>query len=205
VEISLPIRPWIVRFAAITGVLASGCRADVDNERPRDGAAPDGAGDARASSDVVDQDEGANDDFGRVPDATGDATVVVYEGGIDAADGRADGRADADTTNGVDVFGVREIYPTKSGGREWMMNRIDIFADGVYASVVAPTRNADGTWHIVTLRPGEPNQGARMDITAPPGVANWLNIEMTGYVRLTQSSSPQEFAWRTTRRPIGQR
>jgi hypothetical protein len=145
-----------------------------------------------AAPDAADASDGASPDA-EADAAAPDATLAPEtEGGVSTSD------AGDDASAGSDPFGVREIYPTKPGGREWFMDRDDVMGDGVFESSLAPMPNADGTWYIHALRPGEPNQGARMDVTTPPGMDLWLDIEMTGYVRLISSSSAQEFAWRTT-------
>ena len=35
------------------------------------------------------------------------------------------GGGNGDTGHGVDKFGIKEIYPTKPGGEEWLMNMQD--------------------------------------------------------------------------------
>jgi hypothetical protein len=158
--------------------LTWGCSSSESHATP----AADARDASEASNPGVETEAGA-------PDAT---LAPDAEGGITPSDAGEDASASADP------FGVREIYPTKPGGREWFMDRDDVMGDGVFQSGVAPAPNGDGTWYINTLRPGEPNQGARLDVTTPAGMDLWLNVEMTGYLRLISSSSAQELAWRTT-------
>jgi hypothetical protein len=57
------------------------------------------------------------------------------------------------TTNGgyagVDRFGIKEIYPTKSNGEEWYMSMSDIVHDpttSFTASKPIIAKNPDGSW-----------------------------------------------------------
>lgn len=162
-------------------------RGDASVGAQRDAAADTGSVDAMPSATELD----ASPTDAALPHTHEDASA------FDAGDEDV-GSDGGPQTIPVDPFGVRKIYPTKPNGREWYMNRDDVMADGIFRSVVAPKPNGDGTWYINTLRPGEPNQGARLDVTTPSGEDLWLNIEMTGYVRLISASDEQEFAWRTT-------
>jgi hypothetical protein len=50
----------------------------------------------------------------------------------------------------VDKVGIKEIYPTKVGGREWFLNSEDPRADGLFyiTSDKNITRQDDGSWLI---------------------------------------------------------
>jgi hypothetical protein len=91
--------------------------------------------------------------------------------------------------SGTDKFGIREIYPTKLGGEEWSMNMQD------------PSDDPDGSYKIT-------KQEVRMEVYPSAGYNqdqittsnqrelttkgymqspnDWKNVEMTGYVKLTQ-------------------
>lgn len=45
--------------------------------------------------------------------------------------------------SGVDKFGIREIYPTKSGGEEWFMNMQDSTNDPRFDPRATITKNPD--------------------------------------------------------------
>jgi hypothetical protein len=45
--------------------------------------------------------------------------------------------------SGVDKFGIREIYPTKSGGEEWFMNMQDSTNDPRFDPQDTITKNPD--------------------------------------------------------------
>ena len=67
------------------------------------------------------------------------------------------------TVEGVDLFGIDEIYPTKEGGREWHIDMNNPFADDLFSSTFDRdiTRQEDGSWRIegsaVRLNVGTPS------------------------------------------------
>jgi hypothetical protein len=103
------------------------------------------------------------------------AQAVACSGGCQGGGSSADGGA---ARKGFDPFGVRELYPTIPGGREWYLP--------VDADQTSPEWNTD---HAVS-RTDEPGvfhvDGAkqpRLDVRSPAGKAWWRNVEITGYVR----------------------
>jgi len=105
-----------------------------------------------------------------------------------------------------DVFGVKEIYPTKKDGPQWYMNSSDPLNDTIFytgpdsnASCDDPTtcmqlykNPTDDSWHAKRIDVPE-NEGVRLVVNSPPNTL-WLNTEMTGYYRLQNSTHyPQEF------------
>ncbi len=79
----------------------------------------------------------------------------------------------------VDPFGVRMVYPTAAGGREWFLS---------------PAPATDPAWRPesrsdVFSATGEPgvfhaaSSGLRFSVRSPAGAAWWRNVEMSGYVR----------------------
>jgi hypothetical protein len=83
------------------------------------------------------------------------------------------------TTN--DVFGIKKIYPTKSGGREWFINMNDPRSDGIFfiTSDHNITRQDDGSWRIN-------NSNVRLNVDTPPNAEPWKNVEITGYARIVE-------------------
>ena len=53
------------------------------------------------------------------------------------------------TGQGVDKFGIKEIYPTKPGGEEWFMNMQDPNHDK-RTSPPGMTQNPDGSWKVTS-------------------------------------------------------
>ena len=88
----------------------------------------------------------------------------------------------------VDPFGIKKLYPTTEGGREWYLpDDTDLNHDSVFV----PT-----TKDISIIQSGRPtvyhtqgNNGSegevRLNIHSPAGAAWWRNVEMTGYFRWT--------------------
>jgi hypothetical protein len=56
--------------------------------------------------------------------------------------------ASAAITSTLDKFGIREIYPTKSGGEEWFMNMQDPTRDPQFDPQAAITKNPDGSYKV---------------------------------------------------------
>ena len=108
---------------------------------------------------------------------------------------------------GVDKFGIKEIYPTVKGGREWYINMTNprddpMFSPGSGQSIVKQNgsagRSNDISWHIT-------NSKVRMHVGTPPGYPLWKNVEITGYVKVNntnittaehhQNDIPNHIAW----------
>jgi hypothetical protein len=91
----------------------------------------------------------------------------------------------------VDRFGVKQIYTSKQGGREWFLNATDP-RDGLVISPAAaelfPMPN--DTWQI-GRETATPNTGLRMYVISDA----WRDVEMTGYVKLKSHTFDEEFAW----------
>jgi hypothetical protein len=92
-----------------------------------------------------------------------------------------------------DIFGIKEIYPTKPGGREWFLNSDDPRSDGIFfiTSDKNITRQSDGSWLINSSE-------VRMNVDTPPGTQEWKNVEITGYAKILSvidSNKETDLAW----------
>jgi hypothetical protein len=92
-----------------------------------------------------------------------------------------------------DIFGTKEIYPTKPGGREWFLNSDDPRSDGIFfiTSDKNITRQSDGSWLINSSE-------VRMNVDTPPGTPEWKNVEITGYAKILSvidSNKETDLAW----------
>jgi hypothetical protein len=78
-----------------------------------------------------------------------------------------------------DIFGIKKMYPTASGGREWFINMNDPRSDGIFfiTSDQNITQQEDGSWRIN-------NTNVRLNIDTPPNAQPWKNVEITGYARI---------------------
>ncbi len=85
--------------------------------------------------------------------------------------------------SGIDKFGIKEIYPTIDGGREWFINMEDPLNDNTFSitSRIPITRVSDDNrqtaWSIN-------NSAVRMNVETPPNTSLWKNVEITGYVKV---------------------
>jgi hypothetical protein len=76
----------------------------------------------------------------------------------------------------MDPFGVRKIYGTKNGGREWYMPANATQSDGEWGGGNSVTATGESGVFRVSGSP-------RIPVSSPAGRAWWRNVEMTGYYR----------------------
>jgi hypothetical protein len=92
-------------------------------------------------------------------------------------------------SSAVDRFGVRKVYPTVGGGREWFLP-----ADAEKANPEwSPSNGARGA----LVRTGEAGVfrvrgGPRLPVKSPAGKAWFRNVEVTAYYRYRSSLPPAE-------------
>ena len=97
------------------------------------------------------------------------------------------------SSRGEDIFGIKEIYPTRPEGREWFLNSEDPRSDGIFyiTSDKNITKQSDGSWLINSSE-------VRMNVDTPPGLSEWKNVEITGYARILSVIDPSkenDLAW----------
>ena len=96
------------------------------------------------------------------------------------------------------IFKVKEIYPTKPGGREWFIDMNNPTGDGIFDPGSPIKQRADGSWEINgNLRPGNKYEDqVRMTVGTPTGQEQWKNVEITGYARvLSADSNSDDLDW----------
>ena len=73
--------------------------------------------------------------------------VVVVVVVIDYSSSFVPGRP---SIEGIDLFGIDEIYPTKESGREWFVDIENPFSDKLFSITFKRnvTRQEDGSWYI---------------------------------------------------------
>jgi hypothetical protein len=88
------------------------------------------------------------------------------------------------SVEGVDSFGIDEIYPTKEGGREWYVNMNEPFADDLFSSTLDRdiNRQEDGSWRVE-------GSAVRLNVGTPSNAEVWKNVEITGYAKVIESIS----------------
>lgn len=72
------------------------------------------------------------------------------------------------SSKGEDIFGTKEIYPTRPEGREWFLNSEDPRSDGIFyiTSDKNITKQSNGSWLINSSE-------VRMNVDTPPGLSEW--------------------------------
>jgi hypothetical protein len=86
-----------------------------------------------------------------------------------------------------ETFNPREIYPTKQGGREWHVNMDNPLEDDIFDPGTRIIKLQDGSWAVGDQ--GDKNYQVRMNVLTPPGLKEWKNVEITGYVKVIHSAS----------------
>jgi hypothetical protein len=87
-------------------------------------------------------------------------------------------------------FKVREIYPTKPGGREWFINMNDPISDGIFHPGSQITRQPDGSWQVEGRQTNSKfGNEVRMGVYTLPGQEPWKNVEITGYAKVISADS----------------
>jgi hypothetical protein len=90
----------------------------------------------------------------------------------------------------LDKFGIKEIYPTMVGGREWFINMDNPENDGIFNPESPITKQPDGSWQIEGRHKiGKYNEEVRMNVNTTPGDKQWKNVEITGYAKVVSKSS----------------
>ena len=90
----------------------------------------------------------------------------------------------------LDKFGIKEIYPTTIGGREWFINMDNPKNDGIFNPESSITKQPDGSWQIVGRHKiGKYNEEVRMNVNTTLGNKQWKNVEITGYAKVVSKSS----------------
>jgi hypothetical protein len=90
----------------------------------------------------------------------------------------------------VDKFGIKEIYPTKEGGREWYINNTYNPAGShrlffITSSKNATTQRSDGDSWLVN------SPQFKINVKSPPGTEPWKNVEITGYAKVLSVIDPE--------------
>lgn len=170
--------PWIAALA----VALLGCVGQVRSIDACDGSAQVGLIEARYGGAQV-----------GLADAASDAGALRKDvGPLMHVDAGAPRDAGGVPTAGTDVFGVRKIYPTIDGGREWYLpDDANLNADPVFVPAVKD---------ITLVRSGHPTvyettgsgdiREVRMNVHSPSGAAWWQNVEATAYFRAVSHNNP---------------
>jgi hypothetical protein len=109
----------------------------------------------------------------------------------------------------VDKFGIKKLYPTKSGGEQWFMDMNNPLSDSRFNPQNTITKNPDGSWKmkstkvrmaVYTSTGYDQNDISTLDhsVIASKGYMlapnDWRNFEMTQYVKVNTSPSDDNFS-----------
>jgi len=106
------------------------------------------------------------------------------------------------TKNSIDKFGIKKIYPTKMGGREWYVNMNSPVNDSIFSigSDQSITKQSSGKGGDTSWRISNPED--RMVVTTSADHAQWKNVEIKGYVKVNSTRNnhhhkdmPTDIAW----------
>jgi hypothetical protein len=87
------------------------------------------------------------------------------------------------------IFKVREIYPTKPGGREWFINMANPTSDVIFDPQSKIAKRPDGSWQIEGRQTNSKfGNEVRMNVNTPSGQEPWKNVEMTGYAKVISAA-----------------
>ena len=140
----------------------------------------------------------------------------ICDNGIDDDDDGLIDIADSDCQQSggggdVDPFGIKKIYPTKSGGdaEVWYMDMNNPTTDS-RTKPPAMTKNSDGSWRVTStqVRYGiYTSSGYHPELVTTydqkqlaakgymQSTNDWKNVEMTGYVKVNSFKGDDNFAW----------
>jgi len=109
----------------------------------------------------------------------------------------------------TDIFGIKKLYPTKSGGEEWYMNMNNPTGDSRFNPQNTITKNPDGSWKMkatqvrMTVYTSTGYDGNDIPTLDHSEIASkgymlapndWKNFEMTQYVKVNTSPSDDNFS-----------
>jgi hypothetical protein len=95
-------------------------------------------------------------------------------------------------------FKIKEIYPTKPGGREWFIDMSNPLGDTNFDPGSHLDKQPDGSWRINGnfKQDSKQEDQVRMTLGTPKGEERWKNVEITGYARvLAADSSSEDLDW----------
>jgi len=125
--------------------------------------------------------------------ATISLSILLHNNNNYTVTAAADIQSNNSFSERVDKFGIKEIYPTKLGGREWFLNMDDPRSDGLFfiTSDENITRQSDNSWLINSSK-------VRINVDTPAGTEPWKNVEITEYARVLSVINPEnetDLAW----------
>jgi hypothetical protein len=79
---------------------------------------------------------------------------------------------------------IKQIYPTKPNGREWFIDMDNPRSDGLFFITsdknITKQEDEDESWRVN-------DTSIRINVDSPPGLQQWKNVEITGYVKIVSA------------------
>ena len=136
-------------------------------------------------------------------------TFKVNDGKVDSNTATISITIGSTSSGGTDKFGIKKIYPLKSGGEEWYMDMNNPNGDNRFNPQNTITKNSDGSWKMKSSK-------VRMGVYTSSGYSSsniptldhskiaskgymlapndWKNFEMTMYTKVNTAGSDDNFA-----------
>jgi hypothetical protein len=88
------------------------------------------------------------------------------------------------TNHKKDIFGISELYPTASGGREWFVNMTNPANSSHFSETggFELIKQNDGSWRVNSTH-------VRLVVETPQNMTEWKNVEITGYAKLSRPTN----------------
>ena len=98
------------------------------------------------------------------------------------------------STVSLDKFGIKKIYQTKQGGREWYVNMDNPHKNKeLILQNIELQKQLDGSWQLGSTDINGTFNGKYhivMGVNTLKGQEEWQNVEITGYIKVIATSSP---------------
>ena len=96
----------------------------------------------------------------------------------------------------LDRFGIKKIYDTKIGGREWYVNMTNPSSDPWFIlGEVALQKQIDGSWRLGGTDINDQFNDKYhiiLGVNTPPWKEEWRDVEITGYVKIILASEDED-------------
>jgi hypothetical protein len=95
-------------------------------------------------------------------------------------------------TESLDKFGIKKVYPTQQGGREWFVNMDNPYKDSNFIlGNIDLEKQPDGSWQVGSDDITDTFNGKFhiiMGVNTPYDQKHWKNVEITGYAKVISTA-----------------
>lgn len=100
-------------------------------------------------------------------------------------------------TESLDKFGIKKVYPTELGGREWYVNMDNPYNDNNFIlGNIDLEKQPDGSWQVGSDDITDTFNGKFhiiLGVNTPPDQKQWKNVEITGYAKVISTADPNYY------------